>query len=45
MLLQKFRFLGLPFQGNVVDFAGEDVVDRIPFEKTDRTLDTGFING
>ena len=31
MLLQKFGYLGLTVHGNSVDFAGEDVIDRIPF--------------
>ena len=35
MLFQKFGLLGLPFHGNSIDFAGKDVIDRIPF-RTDR---------
>ena len=44
-LLQKFGLLGLPFQGNSIDFAGKDVIDRSPFRTDKQDLNTGLIDG
>ena len=42
MLLQKFGFLGLPFRGNSVDFAGDYMIDRIPFGPDRRNPEYGL---